>query len=111
MRTLPTASLASFAVDTKYLNSKVCVEQLFGRKLPVEHLLLKFLGHSLLSELISSAMQNPVLEHVQKQEKQRSFLRVPYQPFSQISAGAQILSCRVVWLVYHRALPITLVKA
>lgn len=87
MRTVPTTSLASFAVGTKYLNSKLCVEQLFGRKVPVEHLLLSFLGDSLLSELISSAMQIPVLEHVQKQEKHSSCLRVMYQLFSQISAG------------------------
>lgn len=64
-------------MGTKYLNSKV----------PVEHLLLSFLGNSLLSELISLAIQILVLEHVQKQEKHSSCLRVMYQLFFQISAG------------------------
>lgn len=65
----------------------MCGEQLCGRKVPAEHLLLGFLGDSLLSELISSAMQIPVLEHTQKQEKPSSCLRVTYQLLSQVSAG------------------------
>jgi len=55
-------------VGTKFFNSKVCVEKLFGKEVTVEHLLLSFLGDFFLSELIFSAMQIPVLEHVQKQE-------------------------------------------
>lgn len=88
MRTLQATSLASFAVGTKYLNYKLHVEQLFGRKVPAEHLSWSFLGDSLLPELGKFRLPEQANSCAGAcAEAGSSCLCVMYQLFSQISAG------------------------